>query len=155
MAKHATMAEYAKRLQDPERITEGNAWGHYAGETAAALKWVSDVAAAERVRGRLKVQSRVRELADEINRQGPAGKIPAMAAQVLRAAGAQDQPTDAGKLSELLAIMIRDNWIPGQAEGDAVASRKALRFAAMYAAGTEKAARAAETGALARQEAAP
>ena len=47
------MAEYAKRLQDPARVTEGDARGHYP-DRPAAQQWVSDVATAERVRGRLK-----------------------------------------------------------------------------------------------------
>ena len=53
---------------------------------------------------------RVRELADEINRQGPAGKLRALVRQVMRAAGAQDQETAAGRLSELLAIQIKGSW---------------------------------------------
>ena len=34
--RHATLAEYAKRLRDPERIAKGEAWQHYAWQTAAA-----------------------------------------------------------------------------------------------------------------------
>ena len=44
---HATMSEYAKRLQDPERVAKGNAWGHYPDQTRAAQQWVRMVAMEE------------------------------------------------------------------------------------------------------------
>ena len=40
-AAKATMTEYAKRLRDPDRIAKGDAWGHYAWQTAAAQSWVT------------------------------------------------------------------------------------------------------------------
>ncbi len=144
---HATMSEYAKRLQDPERVAKGNAWGHYPDQTRAAQQWTGLVAMEEAVNakgGKLKgdamangtsgpvVQARMRELADEINRQGPAGKTKAMAAQVMRATGAQDQETDAGNLSELVAVTVMQNWKMGDSGQAFQAAAKASRnFAAV------------------------
>jgi hypothetical protein len=141
---HATMAEYAKRLQDPDRVGKGNAWGHYPQQTAAAQQWTRNVAMNEAVGttgGKLKadamakgsksplVQARMGELADEINRQGAAGKLGAMAAQVMRLAGAPDQDTDAGRLSALTAETIRKNWQMGNSS----AFQSALKLAQQWA----------------------
>ncbi len=128
-SKHATMAEYAKRLQDPERVTSGNAWGHYPQQTKAAQEWTRQIAMSEAAfgpPGKLKAeavsggkgplfQARMRELADEVNRLGPAGKTRAMARQVMASIGTPDTETDAGRLSELVADTIRKNWQMGSA----------------------------------------
>jgi hypothetical protein len=126
---HATMAEYAKRLQDPERVEKGNAWGHYPQQTKAAQEWTRQIAMSEAAfgpPGKLKAEAitggkgplfaaRMREIADEINQQGPAGKTKAMAQQVMRSIGTADTQTDAGRLSELVADTIRKNWQMGSA----------------------------------------
>jgi len=78
-----TMADRARQLADPGRIASGDSWGHYGWETAAAQGWATAAAAAEG-----KGQDRARELADEINREGPQGKMAALARQAIRAAGA-------------------------------------------------------------------
>jgi hypothetical protein len=90
-SKHATMTEYAQRLQDPARISDGDVWGHYPNQTRAAQEWVQQVAMAEagdRPFDASKPGSpdwkRVVELSDEINRQGTAGKKYVMAKQVAR-----------------------------------------------------------------------
>ena len=105
--RKATMAEYAERLADPWRIAAGTSWGHYGWQTAAALKWTQDAAEAT---GRP-----AQELADEINREGVGGKVPAMARQAIRAAGAD--PDDlAGAPFAGVENVIRANWPaqPGQ-----------------------------------------
>ena len=108
---HATVAEYARRLQDPQRIEEGNAWGHYGWQTAAAQRWVRAMAKAEGKKpGGKPFQRRVVELSDEINREGAAGKVPAMVRQVMRAAKKADAYTDAGLLSDMIADTIRRKW---------------------------------------------
>jgi hypothetical protein len=89
VSKTATLSEYARRLQDPLRVDAGDAWGHYGWQTAAAQRWVNDVALAE---GHNDVSkgpglARARELSDEINRQGTDGKLHVMAEQVARASG--------------------------------------------------------------------
>ena len=112
-SKHATMSEYAKRLRDPARIAKGNAWGHYGWQTAAAQSWVQDAAKAE---GKGPKSPRVRDLADEINREGVGGKVPAMTRQVIRAAGGN--PDDSGWERPSLALgnLIKEQWPQGPAE---------------------------------------
>lgn len=83
-AAHETFASYARRLRDPDRVLSGDAWDHYEWQTAAAQQWVIDAAKAE---GNGKRSPRVRALADEINRQGVAGKRAVMVRQAIRAAG--------------------------------------------------------------------
>lgn len=110
--RQATVTEYAKRLRDPDRIAKGDAWGHYGWQTAAAQQWVLDAAKAE---GKGKKSPRVRELADEINREGVGGKAPAMARQVIRAAGADPDKLQ-GAPFEALVKRIRYNWAQGPDE---------------------------------------
>ncbi len=110
--RRATVTEYAKRLRDPDRIAKGEAWGHYGWQTAAAQQWVIDAAKAE---GKGKKSPRVRELADEINREGAGGKAPAMARQVIRAAGA-DLDKFQGAPFAALVTRIQRNWALGPDE---------------------------------------
>jgi hypothetical protein len=105
-AAHETFASYAKRLRDPDRVLSGDAWGHYEWQTAAAEQWVIDAAKAE---GKGKRSPRVRELADEINREGVAGKRAAMVRQAIRAAGYN--PGDfAGARFLSLENTLSDEW---------------------------------------------
>jgi hypothetical protein len=85
--KHATLSEYAERLQNPDRIMNGDAWGHYPQQTAAAYQWARLVADA-----RGNGPEGIRAVSDEINRQGPAGKRWAMATQVAMLATGNDVP---------------------------------------------------------------
>ena len=127
-AAKATMTEYAKRLRDPDRIASGDAWRHYAWQTAAAQSWVQDAAKAE---GKGPKSPRVRELADEINREGVGGKVPAMARQVIRAAGGN--PDDfAGQPFLALESRIREQWPQGPAEAQASPWASALAAAQDY-----------------------
>jgi hypothetical protein len=112
-ARHATLAEYADRMADPARLADGSSWGAYKARTAAAQEWVQAVAAAEGKRNPARRGTpgyrRAVELADEINREGPAGKIPAMARQVLAATGSQRYPGQ-------VEAMIRQHWPEGGTE---------------------------------------
>ena len=108
-AARATMSEYAKRLRDPGRIAKGDAWRHYGWQTAAAQSWVQDAAKAE---GKGPKSPRVRDLADEINREGVGGKVPAMVRQVIRAAGA-DPDKFQGAPFAALETRIRAQWPQG------------------------------------------
>jgi hypothetical protein len=83
----ATLAEYADQVNNPGRIHDGDAWGHYSAETARAQTWVQDIAHEEGI-GDLTTpegRKRVQELSDEINRQGVQGKVHTMAEQLVRA----------------------------------------------------------------------
>jgi hypothetical protein len=95
--RHATLSEYAQRIQTPDHIKNG-AWGHYAAETARAYAWTALVA--QRMTGKdeydPETQDKIRELSDEVNRQGPAGKMSTMASQVALAELGTD--TDPDKL---------------------------------------------------------
>ncbi|HEY2638975.1 MAG TPA: ParB N-terminal domain-containing protein [Streptosporangiaceae bacterium] len=83
----ATFAEYADQVNNPGRIHDEDAWGHYPAETARAQTWVQDIAHLEGL-GDLTTpegKKRVQELSDEINRQGAQGKVHVMAEQLIRA----------------------------------------------------------------------
>lgn len=126
-AAHATVSEYARRLQDPQRVEEGAAWGHYGWQTAAAQRWVRAIAKAEgRKPGSKPFQRRVTELSDEINREGAAGKVPAMVRQAMRAAKATDTYTDAGLLSDMMADEIRKHWEAGNQRAGSSAAEQVL-----------------------------
>lgn len=111
MDDHATLGQYAERLRDPQRIAKGEAWGHYGWQTSAAQQWALDAARAE---GQGPASTRVRELADEVNREGSAGKVPAMLRQVIRAAGADPRRFHGTQLAALEAL-IREQWAQGPA----------------------------------------
>lgn len=123
--RRATVTEYARQLRDPGRIASGNSWGHYGWQTAAAQQWVLDAAKAE---GKGKKSPRVRELADEINREGVGGKVPAMARQVIRAAGADPDKFQGAPFAALVK-RIRYNWAQGP--GEAKSSPWAMAMAAV------------------------
>jgi hypothetical protein len=113
MSRHETMAEYARVLADPHRISDGKSWGHYPDWTAQAQTWVQNIARAERKRNvdRLGTPGykRTVELADEINRQDAAGKVPAMARQLIRAMGEDPDTADPMLLADLEKI-IKQQW---------------------------------------------
>ena len=79
----ATMREWAQRLADPQRIAAGESWGHYPQYVAAAQKWTQQVASLEGLRGKAAAARSV-ELADEVNRAGPAGKAEVLAGGLRR-----------------------------------------------------------------------
>lgn len=104
-SRQATLAEYADRLNDPQRIYGGNAWGHYGWQTKQAQDWVRQVAMAEGHKDVTKGTPgarRVRELTDEINREGPAHKVRTMARQLVRASGVK--PDEEGN------VMSQGDW---------------------------------------------
>ena len=109
----ATMREWAQRLADPQRIAAGESWGHYPHYVAAAQKWTQQVASLEGLRGKAAAARSV-ELADEVNRAGPAGKAEVLARQVMRAAGVTDRETAGGRLSALAEMVIYTNWGPSK-----------------------------------------
>jgi len=128
LSKHATMDELADKYDDPMMIDSGSGWGHYGSQTRAALYWVQDAAEGEGVtdmRRGSPGSRRVKELADEINREGPAGKDYAMASQVMRAAGRV--PQDDPNLTALLGSYIRGQWMKDQDSG-ASQYRRAARY---------------------------
>ena len=84
-----TMNDLALDAQDPVKIENGEAWGHYNWQTRMAQDWVQQVAQDEG-HGDLRIGTpgydRTRELSDEINREGASRKVNVMADQVIRAA---------------------------------------------------------------------
>lgn len=115
--KKATTSEYAERLNDPTRIKNGDAWGHYAQQTARALTWVQDIAHEEGLDDLTTPEGkkRVQELSDEINRQSPEGKAHIMAEQVARLQGLKpfDAYLDSGSHSgfrHTAGIMTSNDW---------------------------------------------
>lgn len=126
-ARPATMSEYAARLQDPVRVAQGEAWGHYGWQTAAAQDWAIRAAHAE---GKGPRSARVRELADEVNREGVGGKVPAMARQAIRAAGA-DPAKFQGAPFVALEQRIRSEWPQGPAADGKMRSPWASALAAV------------------------
>lgn len=128
--RNLTMREYAEQIAShPARISSGG-WGHYKWETNAAQAWVNGVARFEGLDpdypGGPGV-ARAVELSDEVNREGAAGKFPAMARQIMRAMGvpADAQITATGPLVERLAKAIENDW-----PVDATESPQAVMIAA-------------------------
>jgi hypothetical protein len=110
--RHATLSEYAQRLQSPGQIKDG-AWGHYANETARAYNWMALVA--QKMTGKdeedPETQNKIIELSDEVNREGPAGKISTMASQVALAELGTNMPSDTLYQAALAADqIIRFTW---------------------------------------------
>jgi hypothetical protein len=134
---HITMNDMALRAQDPVRIENADAWGHYGWQTRMAQDWVQQVAQDEGhadLRMSTPGYERTRELADEVNREGPAGKVQVMATQVVRAAlkGTPEAPLmdDQAALDKVLASTrkaITDAWAGEEAAMDA--HRAAVRTA--------------------------
>jgi len=100
-----TLADMALAAQDPVKIKNGSAWGHYGWQTAMAQDWVQQVAQDEG-HGDLRMSTpgyaRTRELSDEINREGASRKVNVMARQVIMAA-LKDSP-DAPLLTDEIAM---------------------------------------------------
>lgn len=111
-----TMREYAERIASyPSRVADNTAWKHYAWETKAAQTWVKFIARFEGLDPDYPGGPGVRrsaELADEINREGPAGKIPAMARQIMRAKGvpADARMTATRTVQQALEGTIEQTW---------------------------------------------
>lgn len=111
----ATLSEYARRLQNGARIRAGKAWGYYPSLTAAALVWGEEMA---KLDGTFRQMDQpgsdgwlhVRGLTDEINREGAAGKVPAMARQVIArfSAAGEVPPT----VERQVRRAILENWRP-------------------------------------------
>jgi hypothetical protein len=122
---HATMREYAQHLAEPERIASGDAWNHYTGAEMAAYDWtrrVADAEAATRKAGAAALRRREQELADEINRAGPADKPLIMAQQAIRATGGQPRPgMNMDAFASALAGVLGRRWTTGNLDrsGDA------------------------------------
>lgn len=114
MYKHDTMAEYAQRIATPERIRNGDVWGHYPTETAQAYEWASMTA---QMRLGLpesdpRVQREIKDLADLVNREGTAGKPLAMA----RAVVGDMLPANREQANSMLvstAVTITKGWSEG------------------------------------------
>jgi len=82
-SKRLTLAEYARRRDDRDKILAGDAGNAYPEWTKQAYLWCELVAQAEGKKGAA-LRRRVHELADEVNREGPGHKIDVMTDQVLR-----------------------------------------------------------------------
>lgn len=106
----ATLGQYAQSVNTPERIRDGNAWGHYRSQTRDAYNWVALIA---RDTTGSEDPAVIRRLADEINSQGTAGKVRVMARQALEAAGITPEKAGEDEYRELLddtAGVIAGNW---------------------------------------------
>jgi hypothetical protein len=80
-----TLGEVAQDNARPEAIAAGNSWGPYPRQTRDAQEWVQVIAKEEGFRDFTPGSSgfeRAIQLTDDINRQGAAGKMKAMARQM-------------------------------------------------------------------------
>lgn len=133
-----TVHEMAVQMQDPTEIANGNAWRHYGSQTKDAQDWVQQVAKEEGVpdmRLGTPGHDRVVALADEINRQGAAGKIQVMARQ-LAVAMSKDSPmrNNHQAMADLTATIqksIHDQWNTDAPEGAANAAFASARHTAV------------------------
>jgi hypothetical protein len=87
LSGYTTMREHARELATPDEITRGEygPWGHYPEQTKWAYQWCTLIAQAGGSQGQ--DMPRIRELSDEVNRQGVAGKFAVMADQLVRVSG--------------------------------------------------------------------
>jgi hypothetical protein len=132
VARHATMAEYARRLADPARIASGQSWGHYPDWAAQSQAFFQAVAAAERRRNLGKIGSagyrRVVALTDEVNREAIAAKLPVMARQVIAAAhGGDPDGWTSGEIRQVEQA-ITGKWLEGGAGAFAAAKAVVARL---------------------------
>ena len=115
VADRQTMGEYAREVQDPVRVDDGNAWGHYEGPTRLAQQWVQEIAKAEGfgdLRPGTPGYKRVVALSDEINQQGAKGKVPAMVRQVARIRSPEilKDPAEFDQLVQTAQLSILEDW---------------------------------------------
>lgn len=97
MALHSTLGDLARQKADPVTIDNQDAWGHYGKQTRDFQQWVQEIAKAEGygdLRPGTPGYKRVVALSDEVNRQGSAGKVRAMAGQAVRAVGGATMSAD-------------------------------------------------------------
>jgi hypothetical protein len=130
-ARHDTVPEYAHGLAAPAKLASSGSWGHYPILTANAQQWVQSIARSEHKTGLGKQGTagykRTVELADEINREGTAGKITAMARQVLRNQGIDPDTADPSVLADVRDEIIATYGDPSSAGHGAAAAYKAAR----------------------------
>lgn len=81
-----TMDEYARKVDTPQNINDGNAWGHYGWQTRVANEWCQEIADEEGLKGQA-AEDRARVLSDEINLHGAGHKVEYLARQSYRAQG--------------------------------------------------------------------
>jgi hypothetical protein len=128
--RHLTLNDLARQYQNPSAIEQGAAWGHYGWQTKMAQEWVQQVAKDEGYKDLWapgqRGYDRARELADEVNREGPAGKVNVMANQVVHAAlkNTPEAPLldDQDALDKVLRstrAAIKDAWAGEEAARDA------------------------------------
>jgi hypothetical protein len=116
-----TMGELADKMNDPKRIRDGNAWGHYPAQTAQAFEWVSMIAQMRTGKPENHEDTReaIESIADEVNAVGTAAKVTVMARHV-----AGDMTSDPKVLAQILPgteDSIRADW--GQGDVQAVYQR--------------------------------
>jgi len=110
--RYATAAEYARRLEDPQRIRTAQCWGHYGEETKIALNWCAAVAEAEGLKPDTPGwDRRIRELADEMNRESTSGKLEVLGLQALRALGLEDKGWSDWSLSSTVSLAAQQHWL--------------------------------------------
>jgi hypothetical protein len=120
-----TVRQLAEEISGPDEIARGNAWKHYPQQTKDAQDWVQLVAQEEGQTG----HEREVYLADEVNRQGAAGKVAVMAQQLAHAmTKSPKMSNDAAFMTELrttIEASIAKQWSVGQGKAAFTSARNA------------------------------
>jgi hypothetical protein len=131
--KHATMAEYAKTLADPERIKNGTSWGHYNEWTADAYNWSAEIS--KRIDGKTD-QATVQKLTDQVSSVGTAAKTRVMAEQLLAASHLMEDRTltraETGQALRSAQEQIMTSW--GKVAAETIAASAAAKMRGTVAA---------------------
>jgi hypothetical protein len=140
-SKPLTMHEYAAAMQDPARINNGDAWGHYPDLTTWAEQWVEMITKSEGHRiGKHGSAGwrRMVELTDQINREGTKRKPDVMATQLytvlMKESGAREDPAIRAELMKQTKQTVLRSWAYGISPVDTALKESRARMANLRAA---------------------
>jgi hypothetical protein len=125
-----TMHDLAGSLNSPDRIRNGDAWGHYARQTSQAFAWASVAAQMRTGRPESDPQTlaEIQRIADEVNAVGTRAK-PLTMAMIEVGDMLPADPVQAQRILDASSSAILGNWGSGVGEQAHEAARQAAQSA--------------------------
>lgn len=123
---HHTMASWAAEMDKPERIKNGQSWGHYAPWTKKAQEWTEHIASQLGQTG----PDAARKLSDQVSAVATADKTRIMAEQLLVAKGLHNlSREDTARILKSAQEQILASWGSSTAQAVAEATGNSMRAA--------------------------